>query len=94
MYFLPCITSAVGGFFSETVKSLIVLLARKLSNRQGISTQEAQNRIMLRLQTAVLKEIATNGMSFLQRRGIPLPKVVELKDREQMKQRVGMSEKK
>lgn len=78
--FLPCITSVHGGFCRRTVETLIRKMAEKLRDRDDITLSAAEKRIMLRFQTAVLKQIAQNGMDFMTRKGFTLPQIVELAD--------------
>jgi hypothetical protein len=78
--FLPCVTSALGGLHQETVNKLLMPIATILAEMEGLYLTQALDRIMLRLQTAILKQIATNGMDFANRHALRLPEVVELEN--------------
>jgi hypothetical protein len=78
--FWPCVTSALGGFCQVTVDKLLMPIATILAEMEGLYLTQALDRVMLRLQTAILKQIATNGMDFANRHAFRLPEVVELKD--------------
>lgn len=76
--FLPCVMSLLGGVSLQTVQQLLLPLARKLMVREGTSINQAVDRIILTLQTAVLRQTARNGMAFLTRHCFIMPEVVQL----------------
>src|SRR5690242_15569757 len=80
--FLPCVTSALGGFSKDTVEKLLKPMAQKLAHREGLYITQAKDRIVVRLQSAILKQIAKNGMDFMSRHGFQVPEVVELDDQD------------
>jgi hypothetical protein len=80
MLFLPCVTSALGGFSSQTVQLLVQPLARILAQREWISISQASDRIMLTIQSAFMMQIARNARDFMNRHGFRMPDVVELKN--------------